>query len=27
MAQKSLNAALAKNPALSELNPEIVPFL
>jgi hypothetical protein len=23
MAQKSLNAALAKNPALSELNPEI----
>ena len=27
MAQKSLNAALAKNPALSELNPEIVPIL
>jgi hypothetical protein len=27
MAQKSLNAALAKNPSLSELNPEIIPAL
>ncbi|MFM7888021.1 MAG: hypothetical protein ACKPCM_15325 [Pseudanabaena sp.] len=27
MAQKSLNAALAKNPALAALNPEIVPVL